>query len=66
MYSKLVYPAGAGFEYDITNGNGERIIHQDFHPDLAGFEVMDEATANACADAVIVRLNAQDATQAVG
>lgn len=55
-FDKRVFAVGARYQYEISNGNSEAIIRQDFHPDLPGLVEMDEATANACADVVVARL----------
>jgi hypothetical protein len=55
-FDKRVFAVDGRYEYEISNGNSEVIIRQDYHPDLPDLVEMDEATANDCADGVLARL----------
>jgi len=57
MHGTQVFPVGEGFGYDILQ-DGVVIIHQEYDPDLPGFESMSEAEARAKADIVLQRVQA--------
>ena len=59
-YDKRVFAVGARYQYEISNGNSEVIIRQDYHPNEPGLVEMDQSTAVQCADDVIARLREQD------
>lgn len=56
MYSYQLFEVAGGFGYEISNG-GVPVIHQEFHPDLPGDQLMDEATAREQAEIVFGRLS---------
>ncbi len=59
-FDKRVFAVGTRYQYEISNGNSEVIIRQDYHPNEPGLVEMNQSTAVQCADEVIARLREQD------
>lgn len=55
MYSYEIYPFETGFGFNILQDENI-IVHQDYNPDLGGYVLMDEETANKYGAELLARV----------